>query len=489
MTSYLPFRRPFQLRSARVADRRLLGVACAAALPVLFAACGGAAGDAADAGSDPAGPRTAFVDVSVLPMDRDVVLEDQTVIVEGEEIVWMGGADNADLDGVVTEVDGTGRYLLPGLSEMHAHVPGDNAPRDLTEDILFLYLANGITTMRGMLGAPGQLVLRAELAAGELLGPNFIVGAPSASGNTTPTPDAAEAHMRAAAEAGYDFMKIHPGIPLDAWNRLVEVSRELGLTFAGHVPADVGIEHALRSGIGTVDHLDGYLQGAISDEMQGRVQGDLGVIPTSDLMRAVDPAKVDALVALTAELGTPQVPTMYLWENFYAPVPAESFLERPGMRYVPESMRQGWVRQKGARPAETQEVADLVAETRLDLLHKLYEAGVPILMGTDAPQMFNVPGFSLHHELEVMARAMPPFAVLESGTRNVAEYAGSSLGLPANFGTVAVGNRADLILTAANPLEDLGTLARPEGVMVRGRWVSRAELDTGLARLAEKYAN
>ena len=432
---------------------------------------------------------TAFVDVSVLPLDSERVVEGQTVVVEGENIVWIGPADDVDLGGIGTRIEGDGRYLMPGLAEMHAHVPGDNAPADLTEDILFLYLANGITTMRGMLGAPGQLVLRERLRRGELLGPNFIVGAPSASGGTTPTPDAAEAHIRDAQSAGYDFMKIHPGIPLDAWDRLVEVANEVGMTFAGHVPEDVGIEHALRSGIATVDHLDGYLQGSISDDMMGRVEGDLGVIPTSDLMRAVDPAKVAALVELTRELGTPQVPTMYLWENFYSPLPSESFLERPGMQYVPESMRAGWVRQKDNRPGESDAVAALVAETRLDLLRQLYEAGVPILMGTDAPQMFNVPGFSLHHEIEVMERAMPAYAVLEAGAKNVAKYASESLGLDGNFGTVEVGNRADLILLADNPMLGLGTLSHPEGVMVRGRWTSRAELDAGLARLATKYRN
>ena len=103
--------------------------------------------------------------------------------------------------------------------------------------------------------------------------------------------------------------------------------------------------------------------------------------------------------------------------------------------------------------------------------------------------MFNVPGFSLHHEIEVMAEAMPNWAVLEAGTRNVADYASQSLGLPGNFGTVAVGNRADLLLLADNPAEELDTLARPEGVMVRGRWTSRAALDEGLARLAQKYGS
>lgn len=456
----------------------------------LIAACGGAAdGSVEQAPPPPPSGDVAFVDVSVLPMDSERVLDGQTVIVEDGRITWMGPTPDASLDDITIRVDGAGRYLLPGLAEMHAHVPGDNAPRDLTEDILFLYVANGITTMRGMLGAPGQLVLREEIANGDLIGPHFIVGAPSANGNSVPTPEAAESHIRSAASAGYDFMKIHPGIPLDAWDRMVEVANEVGLTFGGHVPLDVGVEHAIQSGIATIDHLDGYLQGSISDEMRERMAADLGVIPTTEVLDAVDSGELERLVALTAEHQTWQVPTMYLWENFYAAVDAEEFLTRPGMQYVPQSMRDGWVRQKQARPGESPAVAEAMAASRRDLLKALYDAGVPILMGTDAPQMFNVPGFSLHHEIEVMAQAMSNYAVLEAGTKNVARFVNSSLGMDADFGTVAIGNRADLILTADNPLDDLATIAQPQGVMVGGNWLSRADLDVRLAELEAKYAN
>ncbi|MFT5432673.1 MAG: imidazolonepropionase-like amidohydrolase [Myxococcota bacterium] len=457
-----------------------------AATSLLLASCGGAAVEASDV---PETGDVAFVNVSVLPMDSERVLEGQTVIVEDGRITYMGATGNESLDGVTTTVDGEGKYLLPGLSEMHAHVPGDNAPRDLTEDILFLYVANGITTMRGMLGAPGQLVLREEIASGDVIGPRFIVGAPSANGNSTPTPEAAEAHVRESAAAGYDFMKIHPGIPLDAWDRMVEVAGEVGLTFGGHVPLDVGIEHAIKSGTATVDHLDGYLQGSISEEMRTRMAADLGVIPTTDVLAAVDQGEVDRLVALSAEHGTWQVPTMYLWENFYAPVAAEDFLTRPGMEFVPQSMRERWVDQKRDRPGVSIEVSQEMANSRLDLLRALYEAGVPILMGTDAPQMFNVPGFSLHHEIEVMARAMPNFAVLEAGTKNVARFVQESLGVAGDFGVVAVGNRADLILSSSNPITNLGTIAQPAGVVLNGRWLPRAMLDERLAELAAKYAN
>lgn len=475
--------------SSRAAPAALLTVLTLAACARGNAQDGGEAGAEGhlDAASLSAGA-VAFEGVDVLPMDSERTLQNQTVVVQDGVIAWMGSSADAEVPEEVTRIDGAGRTLLPGLAEMHAHVPGDNAPRDLMEDILFLYVANGITTIRGMLGAPGQLGVRAELESGELLGPNLIVGAPSLNGNSAPNPEVAERLVRTYKEQGYDFLKIHPGVPLVAWDRMVEVAREVGITYAGHVPEGVGIEHALRTNIGTVDHLDGYFQGALPNEMIERLSGNLGVIPTAEILAGIDWGRVDELVALTVEHGVWNVPTLYLWENFYAPIDVDSMLALPEMRYVPARMSEGWASAKRRRGAESTEVARGVAEARLRLLSKLDQAGAGILMGTDSPQMFNVPGFALHHELLIMGKAMSPYTVLASGTRNVAQYVGSSLGLDDQFGTVAVGNRADLILVNGSPLDDLAAISDLAGVMVRGRWIARDEIDAGLERIASKYS-
>ncbi len=429
----------------------------------------------------------AFENVRVLPMDEERVLDDHTVVVQGDSIAWMGPTDDARLPEGVRLIDGRGRTLMPGLAEMHAHVPGDNTPRQLMDDVLFLYVANGITTIRGMLGAPGQLQIREELRSGQVIGPRMIVGAPSINGNSAPEPRVAEQLVRSYKEQGYDFLKIHPGVPLDAWDRMVEVAREVGITYAGHVPEDVGIEHALRTGIQTVDHLDGYFQDAISDALRQRLAGDLGVVPTADVVAGIDWERVDELVRITVDEGVWNVPTLYLWENFYAPVDADSMIAQPEMQYVPARMREGWAAAKKRRGSESVEVARSVADARTTLLRKLNEAGAGILMGTDSPQMFNVPGFALHHELVIMGRVMPAWDVLASGTRNVATYVGSSLGLDNRFGTVVVGNRADLILVEGDPLTDLGRLGDLAGVMVAGRWLSGEEIRDGLAAIEGRY--
>ena len=430
---------------------------------------------------------TALTNVTVLPMTSDVVLPGRTVVVRDGVISAVGPADDIEVPRGATVIDGTGRFLMPGLAEMHAHVPpGANPPREEVEDILFLYVANGITTIRGMLGSAYQIPLAGEIERGEVLGPNFYVGAPSINGGSAPTPADAERLLRAHAEAGYHLQKIHPGVSMETWDHMVKVAREVGLTWGGHVPADVGLVHAIETGMSTVDHLDGYIQAIGSDDVQAQVGA--GRISLGGLARGVDEARLEEIVRLTIDHDVYVVPTMYLWENLYgAPDPGE-MLRQPEMRYVSAGTREGWRRRAGGGQGTPEEV-ELYLELRRRVLKALSDAGAGILMGTDSPQLFNVPGFALHRELQVMADAgMSNHEILESGTVAVGEYVASHLGLDGNFGTIAPGQRADLMLLEANPLDDLVNLFDRVGVMVRGRWVSRAEIDAGLEALAAKHA-
>ena len=427
---------------------------------------------------------TAFTNVTVLAMTSNQVLPGQTVVVRDGVITAAGPVDDVDVPRGATVIGGTGRFLMPGLAEMHAHVPpGDNPPRQDVEDILFLYVANGITTIRGMLGSDYQIPLAAEIERGEVLGPNFYVGAPSLNGGTARTPEQAETLIRTHAEAGYHLQKIHPGVPLAVWDRMVEVADEVGLTFGGHVPADVGLVHAMETGMSTVDHLDGYVQAIASDDVQAQVNA--GTISLGGLARGVDDARLAEIVQLTIDHDVYVVPTMYLWENLYSAPDADRILRQPEMKYVSPGTREGWRRRAGTG----REGADVYLALRKRVLKELSDAGAKILMGTDSPQLFNVPGFALHRELEVMSDAgMSNYEILKSGTATVGEYVAAHLGLDGNFGTIAPGRRADLVLLGSNPLADLANLFDRVGVMVRGRWVSRAEIDAGLEALAAKHA-
>ncbi len=431
---------------------------------------------------------TAFTNVSVLPMASEAVLADQTVVVADGVIVAAGAAADVEVPRGATVIDGAGRYLMPGLAEMHAHVPpGDSPPREEVEDILFLYVANGITTIRGMLGSAYQIPLADEIERGEVLGPAFYVGAPSINGGSAPTPADAERLIRAHAEAGYDLQKIHPGVPRDAWDRMVEVARAEGMTYSGHVPADVGLVHAIETGMSTVDHLDGYIQAVASDDVQAQVNA--GPISLGGLARGFDEAKLDEIIAMTIEHDVYVVPTQYLWRNLYGAPDADAMLRQPEMRYVSPETREGWRQRAVAGGSGPPAEVALYLGLRDRILKALSDAGAGILMGTDSPQLFNVPGFALHRELAVMSEAgMSNYEILRSGTATVGRYVASHLGLDGSFGTIAPGQRADLVLLGSNPLDELANLFDRVGVMVRGRWVSRAEIDAGLEALAAKHA-
>jgi imidazolonepropionase-like amidohydrolase len=459
--------------------------------------------------SGPAGPAFsegtfAFVGVGLLPMDGGAaVLENQTVVVSDGTVTRVGPADEVSIPSGAEVIRGTGLWLLPGLAEMHAHLPGPQLPEAEMDDLLFLYLANGVTTIRTMLGAPNHLELRRQVASGERLGPTVFAAAPSLSGQSAPTPDAAEAPVRQHAAAGYDLLKLHPQLSRETYDRIVEVARDEGLTWAGHVSVDVGLDHSLATGKSTVDHLDGYLEAAASPEIRRRI--DAGeAVPLAGLLESITPERMDEVARATAEAGTWNAPTMYLWENFYNDAPADELAALPEMRYASGPLLQQWRMQKEARAFvelleswRTDGVLgrdDVSAETgralirfRRDMLAALHAAGAPILLGTDSPQMFMVPGFSLHRELAVMVESgIPPLAILESGSRNVSRYAAEELGYEGVFGSVVPGARADLVLVEGNPLEDLGRLRDPAGVMVRGRWLPRELIRSRLDEIAER---
>jgi imidazolonepropionase-like amidohydrolase len=442
-------------------------------------------------------PVVAFTDVTVIPMDRDRVIAGQTVIVHDDRTEAIGPARRTGIPAGAIRIDGRGKYLMPGLAEMHAHVlsaqaPG-NADERLNRDIFFLYVANGITTIRAMLGAPNQLVLRDRLASNELLGPTMFVAAPSLNGTSAPNPDTAAKLVRAHKAAGYDLLKIHPGLSRETYDAIVRTAREVGITWAGHVPQAVGLRHAINARQSTIDHMDGYLEASVPETTAVRLQG--GAATLADFIRNVDESRFEELARLARAAGIWNVPTAALWENLFDRTSPEELLQRPENRYVPRAWVNNWANAKRNRIQQdvqqgvTPELATQFLTARRRMLKALADAGAPLLMGTDSPQIFSVPGFSLHRELALaVASGLTPYQVLESGTKNVGRYAAEDLKRDGRFGTVAAGQRADLVLLDANPLDDIGNLTRRSGVMVRGRWVSADEIRAGLEELASRYA-
>lgn len=426
----------------------------------------------------------AFVNVHIVPMDEETVLRDRSVVIEDGRITAIHDADSWQPDGDMTVIDGGGGYLLPGLAEMHAHVPGEDTPMQLREDILFLYLANGITLARGMLGEPWHLTLREKLADGEITGPRLVTSGPSLNGNSVDSPEAGARMVREQADAGYDFLKLHPGLSRAEFDAIANAADEAGLSFSGHVSVDVGLDRALEAGYGSIDHLDRYLRPLVPEEtIESMDPGffDYRIAPEANRSAIPD------LAERTREAGVWNVPTESLMENYLLAEVDGIRERRPEFRYVPDRMVEGWIeRIEAVRQSDDydREAAKAFMDVRRDIIRALHEAGAGLLLGSDAPQVFNVPGFSIHHELALMESAgLTPYEVLRTGTVNPARF----LDRASERGTIRPGRQADLILVDDNPLESLAALQEPRGVMIRGQWFPREALESRLEAIAERY--
>lgn len=462
------------------------GVAAVAlgAMPAAALAAPQASSRAAAAGDAPAA--LAFVGVNVVPMDRERVLADQTVIVVGDRIQRMGPAARTRVPDDALRIDARGKFLMPGLAEMHAHIPPEEVSDAQAESLFLLYLANGITTIRGMLGHPSHLALRERVARGELLGPRIYTSGPSLNGNSIPSADSARAAVRHQKAAGYDFLKLHPGLTPETFDAIADEARRVGIPFAGHVSNAVGLERALAAKQATIDHLDGYVPALVRDGAP--VERAESQFFGFNLVDHVEESKVEALAAATKAAGVWNVPTQSLFTDWVARGAVDALAARPENRYVPKATVANWVRSVQnltSNEAYSEERARRFLELRRKIVSALHRAGAPLLLGSDAPQVFNVPGFSIHEELRALADAgLSSYEALVTGTRNVAVFFGAAR----EFGTVEEGKAADLILLEANPLEDVANVRRRAGVVVRGRWLPEDEIQRRLDALAASYA-
>ena len=434
-----------------------------------------------------AAPAVAFVDVNVLPMDAERVLTGQTVVVRGDTIVEVGPAARVRVPEGALRVEGRGRYLMPGLAEMHGHLPSPNVPDAVVQDLLFLFVANGVTTVRGMLGYPNSVALRERAARGEFVAPTLYVASPGFSGQSVTTVEDAARRVREYKAAGFDLLKMHEGLERAVFDAVADTARAEGIPFGGHVSDRVGLLHSFEKGMKSIDHLDGYLEAMGLDDSPFR-DADAQA-RARKAVELADPKRIPELVRRAREAGVWNVPTLALWQTFFGGQPSEAFTAWPEMKYVPTSMLQQWVKARDGQIASfpPAEEGRKVLAVRDRVLKALVDGGANVVLGSDAPQIFSVPGFSIVlREMPAMIRAgLTPYQVLRSGTRDVAAYFGTL----ERSGTVAPGRRADLLLLEANPLEDVAHVARRAGVMVGGRWLPASEIDARLAAIAAANAS
>ncbi len=424
-----------------------------------------------------------FSNVNIVDVEKGEIIRNRNVVIENGKIKSITGS-NDDPGNFDIKIDASDKYLMPGLAEMHAHIPQPPVSEERINDVLFLYLANGITTIRGMLGHPYHLQLRDKTEKGTVLGPRIFTSSPSLNGNSIPNPEIARTKVKEYKKAGYDFLKIHPGIDRSSFDELAKTAREVGIEFAGHVPVQVGIRHALNSGYASIDHIDGFLEGLVpeSANVDPENNGFFGY----NFTPLADTTRIDELVDLARENEVWIVPTESLFTKWFAPVSAEDLLALPEMKYMSPETLSNWERVKKeylSDPNFSEEQWKEFHKIRSLLIKKLSENGHGMLLGSDSPQLFNVPGFSIHKEMQDMANAgMSNLEIIRSGTINPAIF----FGMEDSFGQVKEGMDADLVLLESDPLESLTGLRNPIGVMRQGRWISKVEMDRELQQIAER---
>ncbi|HYP26274.1 MAG TPA: amidohydrolase family protein [Blastocatellia bacterium] len=422
----------------------------------------------------------AFENVNVVPMDRERVLEKQTVIVRDGRIAEIGPAGKTKTPEGAVRVDGRGKYLMPGLAEMHGHLPPPQAGEKEIAATLALFVANGVTTVRGMFGFPNHPEVRDKVSRGDILGPRLYVAGPALSGNSVPSVEVAQKMVRDQKAAGFDLLKVHEGLSLEAYDAVVAAAKDAGIAYGGHIPDKVGLQHALKTKMATIEHLDNYIEALEADNSP--IKGADPQTRAAKLPFHLDEKKIPALATATRDAGVWNVPTMALYLNVFSSESGEALAQREEMKYAVPQMLKNWVGQRNNQlKSFDPEAIKRLVDIRKKILKGLHAAGAKIMLGSDSPQFFNIPGFALQREMQAMVDAgLTPYQVLETGTRNPAIY----LKTINETGTVEVGKRADLILVDANPLESVGNVARRSGVMVNGKWLPASELNKMLDEIA-----
>ena len=427
-----------------------------------------------------------FRNIHVISMENDQVLKDHLIHVKDGKIEGVYPANKKPkISKEVVEIDGKGTFAFPGLGEMHSHIPTTETDDfSYIQDVMWLYLANGVLNVRGMIGHHSHLELKKKIDSGEITGPRIFAAGQSLNGNSVETPQMGKTMVREQKEAGFDHLKLHPGLDMPKFLAIANTAKEVDIKFGGHISLDVGLVNSLNNGYRSVEHMDGYIEALVTDKskLDPQVAGPFSMLAVKD----ADKSRIPYLVQLTLDKQAWIAPTLTLFERFFGYIPADEFRLEPEMKYMPGVQVQQWVNQKKLLEKQgvlKEENVKPYLEFRKEMLMALHRGGVPIIMSSDSPQVFNVPGFSIHNEIHSMNEAgMNPYEILTTGSVNIAKY----FEREGEFGQIKKGAAADFVLVEGNPLEKLDNLRNVNGVMVRGEWIPKNKLQAELKRIEEK---
>jgi imidazolonepropionase-like amidohydrolase len=427
--------------------------------------------------------------VTIIDTSGGLALPHRTVVVRNGKIESIVEAsERIGRTSRSIDVNGTGKFLIPGLWDMHVHmVFGDWFPRG-KEVTLPLFIANGVTGVRDMGGELEMLQQwRKEIAAGTLIGPRMWISGPMLDGPqprfpssiAIKTPEDGRRAVDDLKKRGADFIKLQSLIPRDAVFAIAEEARKQGITFVGHVPDAVRASEASNAGQKSFEHLIGIFEGSspLEDEF---IKGSK---TEGKFLATYDPARAATLFALLAKNHTWQCPTL-VWERGGNLIDLTDFAHDTRAKYAPAYWKDvTWKRftEQIMHDFNTDDLATRkrFVEKELEVVNAMHRAGIPFLAGTDTPPgVYVFPGFSLHEELQrFVAAGFTPMEALQTATLNPARF----LGMEDQLGTVEKGKLADLVLLDANPLDDIRNTQKIAAVIVNGRYLSRADLDKMLA--------
>lgn len=431
---------------------------------------------------------SAIENVTVVDVRSGQLLPFHSVVIRDDRIVQVGPSVAIMIPLDAMRIDGTGRFLIPGLIDMHAHPQGADFP---------LYVATGVTTLRAMLGNRGLLRLREEVRTGKLLGPSLVVAGPIIESPPPPgypsivtagrrmirTADEAASEVQLQVAAGFDFLKVYNHLSADAYFGLLRAARARGMDVVGHVPFAVGIAQALDSGQRTIEHGRGYLQMLLPPDVMAATGPDLRSRVLA--WRDADTMKIAHAARVTAVAGAWNCPTFVVDRMLWPASRMMSFLAGSHARFLSPGRRQTLMDRTRIQWASNFSEADFEAADYTDgvkrqIVRALRDAGAPLCAGSDA---WPPAGFSLHDELrELVDAGLTPLEALRAATSSAAD----AMRRP-DLGEVVVGKRADLVLLDDNILADVEAVARIRGVMLNGRWLPKPTLDSLLEVVAASH--
>jgi imidazolonepropionase-like amidohydrolase len=437
----------------------------------------------------------AFTHATVIDSTGAPPQTDRTVVVSQGRITTIGLTERVRVPAGIRVIDATGKFLIPGLWDMHVHSAFTGWFAGNRETFLPLLIANGITGIRDVGGDLEELLdRRAQIGAGTLLGPRIFASGPMLDGPipafpssiAIATPEEGVRAVQSLKRRGADFIKLQSTLPRPAYFAIIKEARRLGLPVAGHVPDAISTEEASDAGQHSIEHIDFILVAAAEPSHRQQVLEQYNANPgiLADFYSATQAA---AIARRLHKNGTWLCPTLTWSEE----TPMDEFDAKtdPRSRYLPGFViDKVWpklleIDQLNVAPEKIKANRLRVTPKIADLIRTLHAEGVPFLAGTDTPVPSVYPGFSLHEEMAYLVQAgLTPMEALQTATRNPAQY----LGILASSGTIEIGKRADLVLLDANPLDDIHNTRKISAIVVNGKLIDSDARETLLRQVEER---